>query len=62
MQQEKIGIVVAPGDGELLAKQLQPRQAARGVAAMGERAKRVYEEQFGFKRSLKSYNELLLSL
>ena len=32
------------------------------VAAMGERARRVYAERFGFERSLKHYNELLLSL
>ena len=32
------------------------------VAAMGERAKRVYLERFGFERSRTHYNELLLSL
>ena len=63
VQREKIGIVVAPGDSELLAQQLQHlSQQPEEVAAMGERAKRVYAEHFGFERSLKHYNELLLSL
>jgi len=63
VQRERIGIVVAPGDSELLAKKLQHlSKQPEEVAAMGERAKRVYEEQFGFERSLKHYNELLLSL
>ena len=59
----QIGIVVAPGESELLAKQLQhlSRQPEE-VAAMGERAKRVYDKHFGFERSLQHYNELLLSL
>ena len=63
VQRERIGIVVAPGDSELLAKKLQHlSKQPEEVAAMGERAKRVYQEQFGFERSLKHYNELLLSL
>jgi glycosyltransferase involved in cell wall biosynthesis len=63
VQHEKIGIVVAPGDSELLAQQLQHlSQQPEEVAAMGKRAKRVYAEHFGFERSLKHYNELLLSL
>ena len=63
VQREKIGIVVAPGDSELLATQLQHlSQQPEEVAAMGERAKQVYEEHFGFERSLTHYNELLLSL
>ena len=63
VQHEKIGVVVAPGNSELLAQQLQHlSQQPEEVAAMGERAKRVYEECFGFERSLKRYNELLLSL
>ena len=63
IQREKIGIVVAPGDSELLAKQLQHlSQHPEEVATMGERAQRVYGERFGFERSLKHYNELLLSL
>ena len=63
VQSEKIGIVVAPGDSELLAQQLQHlSQQPEEVAAMGERAKRVYAKSFGFERSLKHYNELLLSL
>ena len=32
------------------------------VEAMGKRAQRVYGERFGFERSLKHYNALLLSL
>ena len=63
VQHEKIGVVVAPGDSELLAQKLHYlSQQPEEVAAMGERAKRVYEECFGFERSLKRYNELLLSL
>ena len=63
VQREKIGIVVAPGESELLAKQLQYlSQEPEEVAAMGERAKRVYDKHFGFDRSLQHYNELLLSL
>jgi glycosyltransferase involved in cell wall biosynthesis len=63
VEREKIGIVVAPGDSELLAQQLQHlSQHPEEVAGMGERAKRVYAESFGFERSLKHYNELLLSL
>jgi glycosyltransferase involved in cell wall biosynthesis len=63
VQRERIGIVVAPGDSEFLAQQLQHlSQQPKEVAAMGERAKRVYDKRFGFERSLKHYNELLLSL
>nr|WP_255445526.1 glycosyltransferase family 4 protein [Synechococcus sp. Minos11] len=63
VQREKIGIVVAPGGSELLAQQLQYlSKHPEEVAAMGERAKRVYGEHFGFERSLRHYNELLLSL
>ena len=63
VQREKIGIVVAPGDSELLAQQLQHlSQHPEEVAGMGERAKRVYAERFGFERSLKHYNELMMSL
>ena len=37
-------------------------QQPEKVAAMAERAKRVYAEHFGFERSLKHYNELMMSL
>ena len=32
------------------------------VAAVGDRAKRIYKNHFGFERSPKHYNALLLSL
>ena len=63
VKQEQLGIVVAPGDTQLLAQQLQHlSRHPDEVEAMGKRAQRVYGERFGFERSLTHYNELLLSL
>ena len=63
VKREQLGIVVAPGDSQLLAEQLQHlSRRPDEVEAMGKRAQRVYGERFGFERSLTHYNQLLLGL
>jgi glycosyltransferase involved in cell wall biosynthesis len=59
--QEGCGLVVEPGEVEELAHHLRQLAAdpAR-AAAMGERARRLYEERFGLERSLAAYEALLL--
>ena len=63
VQHEGIGIVVAPGESQQLAQQLkQLSNDPDEVAAMGKRAKRLYERRFGFERSLSQYDQLLQSI
>ena len=63
VQQERIGIVVSPGDSKNLAQQLKAlSDDPYEVAAMGQRAKRLYDERFGFERSLLQYDQLLRSI
>ena len=55
------GLVVEPGEVAELAQQLRELAADPGRAtAMGERARRLYEERFGLERSLAAYEALLL--
>ena len=62
VQQESIGIVVCLVRASM-AQQLKALSAAPDeVAAMGQRAKRLYKERFGFKRSLLQYDQLLRSI
>ena len=55
--------MVAPGESQQLAQQLkQLSNAPDEVAAMGKRAKQLYESRFGFERSLSQYDQLLQSI
>jgi glycosyltransferase involved in cell wall biosynthesis len=61
VRQEGCGLVVEPGEVDDLAQHL--RQLAGNPAqamAMGERARRLYQERFGLERSLAAYESLLL--
>ena len=63
VQQERIGIVVSPGDSQHLAQQIKAlSDAPHEAAAMGQRAKQLYEKRFGFERSLLQYDRLLRSI
>jgi len=57
---EKCGLVVAPGEANALAEQLfSLQQHPERVAAMGQRARELYEQRFGLERSLQAYGALL---
>ena len=63
VQEERIGIVVSPGESQHLAQQLKAlSDAPDEVADMGQRAKRLYKERFGFEHSLLQYDQLLQSI
>jgi glycosyltransferase involved in cell wall biosynthesis len=57
---EQCGIVVEPGETEELAENLcQLATQPDTVRELGERAKSLYERQFGLKPSLEAYSSLL---
>jgi len=57
---EKCGLVVSPGEANALAEQLfSLQQHPERVAAMGQRARQLYEQRFGLERSLQAYGALL---
>lgn len=57
---EQCGLVVAPGEAGALAEQLSAlQQDPERVAAMGQRARQLYEQRFGLERSLQAYEALL---
>ena len=57
---EQCGLVVAPGEAGALAEQLSAlEQDPERVAAMGQRARQLYEQRFGLERSLRAYGALL---
>ena len=61
VRKEGCGLVVEPGEVAELADHL--RRLARDpdqALAMGERARRLYQERFGLERSLAAYEALLL--
>lgn len=60
LQIEQCGLVVAPGEAGALAEQLSALQEdPERVAAMGQRARQLYEQRFGLERSLQAYEALL---
>ena len=57
---EQCGLVVAPGEAGALAEQLSAlQQDPERVAAMGLRARQLYDQRFGLERSLQAYEALL---
>ncbi len=60
VRKEGCGLVVEPGEVEELTHQLRQLAADPSLAtAMGERARRLYDERFGLERSLAAYEALL---
>ncbi len=60
---EKIGVVIEPGESEALAENLlKLSKNPEDVQAMGMRARSLYKERFGRKRSTLAYAALLQSI
>ena len=59
---DSVGDASNPCSVVRLGEQQRAADAPYEVAAMGQRAKRLYDERFGFERSLLHYDQLLRSI